>query len=351
MSFDFLRVRAAAQAHLNKILEDFRDFQEDFRILVANASETGTVQTNAAAQVALNTQLHLCAEVIESLETRQQTLNRQKALQNQLGEILSEIQRHLNPDELFSILTSLYDATNTAVDFARNNIQLQQKQNELLTKFENQLNMELGGLTERVNIQNIVARSRETLKELLASEIEKLNADIARQIQHAQLASDQIFNTLSEALSEDYLYYELIETARAYLGVAPAPDAYIERLNQFLADLEDWKEEYGGWVALLEDDAIYQELLSQPTVADDLHPDDRHRLGCLFGKNGTSLQARLEFSEPTPEVFHAAYAKYRDAYERWIGEIHFLGSDQRAIVEHGCKWMDRIEDVRKGVRQ
>ena len=350
--FDFLKLQEAARYQLNEILACFPDLEETIKILAADPSNTETPETSAEAQAVIERQMRLCGEVIEALETRQRTLHSEKELKSNLGHILSEIQTRLNPDEPLRILTSLYDAANIAVDYARDNIQLQEKQQVLLTNFESQLNNELGRLKEMVNIQRLIASSRDELNSLLRSEIEELNDDINRQIRNAQLASDQIFNKLTEELNDDFLYYALIKTSRAYLEMVPDPDAQIERVNQLWKALELWKEEYDAWVALLANDSIYQELLAQPTVVDDIDPKDLHRLGCLFGKNGTSLEARLGLlEERTPEeAYNAAFEEYTDAYERWFGEIHFLGGDQRAIVEHGCRWIDRIQDVWKGAR-
>ena len=342
--FDFLQMQKAARDDLNGISVYFFDFQQETSRLIDDPSNT-TAKTSAEAQTVLQTQLRLCAEVIQSLETRQQTLDREKELHNQLDQILSEIQTHLNPDEPSRILDSLYDATNTTLDAARNNIQPQEKQDEpLLTNFENQLHKELGQLIESVNIQQLVAKTRETLKSEIEQRHEKLHEDLHRQIGYAQLETDQIFSTLSDTLSDDFRYYELIKTARDYLEVARGPEAHIKRVNQFRDALETWTEHYAAWVAFLEADAIYQELLAQPAVADDLDPEDRLRLECLFGKNGTSLQARLEISELTKETFLAACKEHHAAYERWLGDIHFLGGDQRAIVEHGCKWIGMVMD-------
>ena len=255
-----------------------------------------------------------------------------------------EIQTHLNPDEPSRILDSLHEATNTALDAARNNIQPQEEKQDkqLLTNFEAQLRKELGGLIESTNIQQSVKKTKETLKSEIEQHYEKLHEDIHRQIRYAQLATDQIFSTLSDTLSDDFRYYELIETARDYLAIARDPEAHIERANQLREMLETWIEDYAAWVTFLENDVIYQELLAQSTASDDFDPRDRHRLECLCGKNGTSVYERLGILEPTPEAFRAACKEHHAAHERWLGDIHFLGSDQRAIVEHGCKWIDMI---------
>ena len=343
--FDFLQLQKAARDHLNGNLAYFFDFQQEVSRLIDDPSNT-TTKTSIEAQTTLQTQLRLCAEVIQSLETQQQTLDHEQELHNHLDQILSEIQTHLNPDEPSRILDSLHEATNTALDAARNTIQSpEEKQDEqLLTNFEDQLRKELGGLIESVNIQQSVQKTRETLESEIKQHREELHEDIHRQIRYAQLATDQIFSTLRDTLSDDFRYYELIETARDYLEVTRNPETHIKRVTQFREALETWTEFYTAWVAFLEGDAIYQELLAQPTVADDFDPEDRHRLECLCGTKGTALHERLGVLEPTREAFRAACKAYCDAYERWLGDIHFLGADQRAIVEHGCKWIDMIMD-------